>query len=102
MGDESAHALDVALSLDPDAKVWRGDLRLEVSNERGPLVSGACFNLVEDANPNDLTVIGQYRVIATVQAPEGYTAVLAISCEAVASQVPSVNMSRVIKSDFIR
>ena len=58
---------------------------------------GRCFNLVDDSNPNHWVTVGQFRAVTMTAAPEGYTAVVAVLSSAVASQIPTVRTSHVIK-----
>ena len=93
MAKEHDRACDVLQDLNPTATWWRGDFR---SSDR-PLVSGGVFNLVDDSNPNDHRLIGQFRAVTITAAPEGYIAVIAVQSVAVPSQVPTVVRSQVIK-----
>ena len=58
---------------------------------------GRIFNLVDDSNPNDPKIVGQFRAVTMTAAPEGYTAVVAVQSTGVPSQVPTIVRSQVIK-----
>ena len=92
MRDEADRAIDVAKVHSPAASWWRGDVR-----ECDDLAPGRTFDLVDDSNPNHWEVVGQFRAVTLTAAPEGYVAVVAVQSSAVASQIPTVRTSQVIK-----
>ena len=95
MEKERERALRVGIETAANKASWRGDVRVV---RFGSLVVGGCFNLIDDmSNPNVLKLTGQYRIIALVAAPEGYTAVEAVGGEAAPGQLPIVHLSEVIK-----
>ena len=98
MIQEHEHAIDVAKAHDKGAAFWRGDIR---KVENGPLLSGCNFAVIDDSNPNNKTVIGVFRCLTSIAAPEGYKAVLGVQSEAVVNQIAHVCMSSVIKSTVV-
>ena len=98
MREERQRAFDTACISNPGAVIWRGDVRSTCR-----IAVGRVFNLVSDDNPNHTHLIGQFRAISLVAAPEGYTAVEAIFASAEASPSgPTVyTPSMVIKSALL-
>ena len=94
MRDEADRAIDVAKAYSPAASWWRGDIQEAGS---AMLRVGRCFNLVDDSNPNHWETVGQFRAVTMTAAPEGYVAVVAVQSSAVASQIPTVRTSQLIK-----
>ena len=92
MRDEADRAIDVAKAYSPAASWWRGDVM-----ECDYLTPGCNFNLVDDSEPNFPQTLGQWRAVTLTAAPEGYVAVVAVLSSAVASQIPTVRTSQVIK-----
>ena len=93
MSEEHDRACDTNAAHAPTAAWWRGDVR----SSDGIVFPGANFNLVDDSNPNDHKLIDQFRAVTMTAAPEGYTAIVAIASSAVASQIPTIRTSLVIK-----
>ena len=79
------------------ARTWKGEVRTVVD---GPLAVGQIFNLVDDSNKNNLVLLDQLKALITINAPEGYTFIVAVDEKAVSSQIPTVYTSGVIKSEF--
>ena len=87
-----------AFAINPHMASWRGDVR---EPDGRTLVAGGNFNLVDDIRHGPEVTLRQYRVLQLVAAPEGYIAVLAVESTAVASQLPSVRLSHVIKHSSV-
>ena len=96
ISEEHNRACDINVAKAPTAIWWRGDVR----SSDGIIFPGANFNLIDDSNLNNQKLIGQFRVITMTAVPEGYIAIVAIASTAVASQIPTIRTSLVIKNKF--
>ena len=102
MQSEAERAIDVAKAHSPSCSFWRGDVRsVNRLGSAGVLSPGGNFNLVDDRNPLNPQIVGQFRVLTMTRAPEGYWAVFAVESTAVPSQIPDVLLSQVIKSEMV-
>ena len=71
---------------------WRGNVLYEHSKE---LQIGGFFNL-SDGEPNNPMIIGQYKIVAMAQAPEGYVSIISYESYAVGSQIPTITPNMLV------
>ena len=85
---------------EPEKEIVRMDVRID-HRDKGLIGVGRSFNLVDDSDPNRLSVVAQYRPFAMAEAPEGFMAMLCIESPGVASVIPVINTSHVIKIGIV-